>query len=326
MDVSVIVPCRGRAAVLLQTLESLNGQTLQGQRFEVIVVDDGADPPIADQVHSEASRLNLAILRQPNQGAARARNQGADQAQAPILLFLDADVLAGPQLLVEHLRCHRQHTHALVSGLRRPWEPARQTLFSRILDLDTNFTPGRRCTFQEAFSTNLSIAKADFFSLGGFDETFPPGSAYEDVDFAYRAVRQGLRLICCPEAIGYHNHSLDLRQACRRAQDYQRSAPLLFRKHPELRGQIAYLRDKEPISWRSDPLSLIARKAARRLLAWRPVLWTMERIVSLLERCWPQPALLRFLYWKVLGSYQLRGFHEGLRRYGPLALPQSPNL
>jgi len=47
-------------------------------------------------------------------------------------------------------------------------------------------------------------------------------------------------------------------------------------------------------------------------------------LTVLLERRWPSPRLLEFLYWKIIGSYQLMGLREGLRQYGQQRSGGSP--
>lgn len=315
--VSVIIPTFNRFAALLQTLEALEQQSLPATCFEAIVVDDGSDDATPTRLSEMTFPFPLSVLQQPNRGAATARNLGAAHASAPILLFLDADIIATPGLLEEHIRSHSMHEHALVAGRRVTWPAATSSHFSQLTDLEGSSSGVRRQTFQEAFSANLSIRAADFRALGGFDPDFP-ASGCEDIELAFRATQAGLQVIHNPAALGYHNHPQDLRQASRQAYAYQVSAALLMRKHPALRGQMVYLRDKEPIAWGHDAAGLVLRKVARRLLAVRPVLRAMEVAVVALERVWPAPGLLRFLYWKILGSYQLRGFRAGLRRYGPL--------
>ena len=44
----------------------------------------------------------------------------------------------------------------------------------------------------------------------------------------------------------------------------------------------------------------------------------MERLVHLLERVAPRPALLRPLYRWTISSYIYRGYRQGLRKYGPV--------
>ena len=67
-----------------------------------------APPMLFENLGKSAAPFTLTILEQSNQGAASARNRGAAAAGGEILLFLDDDMEAHPQLLVEHDRSHRE--------------------------------------------------------------------------------------------------------------------------------------------------------------------------------------------------------------------------
>ncbi len=87
--VTVVVPTRGRAAYLEVTLDSLQRQRTQATH-ELLVVDDGATdstPDVAERhgvrrvSHGERRSLNAA------------RNTGLREAGAPLIAFVDDDVL-----------------------------------------------------------------------------------------------------------------------------------------------------------------------------------------------------------------------------------------
>lgn len=315
--VSVIMPIYNRAGSLEKTLVSLIGQTLPSDRFEVIIVDDGSDDRPEELLESLQVPYDLRFKFQENRGAAAARNLGAAHAQGEILLFLDSDMIAEPELLAEHLKIHDERDRVLGVGRRKPWPEARCSPVTRILDLDSNVHEGDDSSvdvsFEEAFTANLSFKRTHFAQVGGFDEEF---RAYEDTDFAYRTTQLGFEVVFNPSAVAYHNHPMTLEQVCRSMRSYKSSSVLLLNKHPELRGTISDLEDKEPISLRRDPPRLLVRKTIRLLLAWRPVLAVLQVLVGVLETRQRLPGMLRFLYWKVLGSYQLIGFREGIQRYG----------
>jgi glycosyltransferase involved in cell wall biosynthesis len=105
MSLSVVIRSRDEADRLRLVLASL---TRQVGLAEVVVVDDGSRDH-TQSVVAEASRtLPLVALRH---GAARGRsaasNAGAAAASGDLLLFLDGDTLAGPELVQRHLAAHR---------------------------------------------------------------------------------------------------------------------------------------------------------------------------------------------------------------------------
>ncbi|MEU8551308.1 glycosyltransferase [Streptomyces roseoverticillatus] len=130
------MPSHGPAARLRATLSCLAGQGPGTPPFEVVVVDDnpgpaGDDPraaggspePVADSpgpagghpgpagggaatpaavARELARQLPVRVVRGPLRGRAAARNAGAAAARGARLVFLDDDVLVGPDFLAAH--------------------------------------------------------------------------------------------------------------------------------------------------------------------------------------------------------------------------------
>ena len=103
VELSVVIPTHRRPALLAACIESLARQRDLSDRFEVIVVLDGADQATEDVLASLATPFPLRVIVQEQSGAGSARNHGAAHARAPFLLFLDDDVVAAPSLVAAHL-------------------------------------------------------------------------------------------------------------------------------------------------------------------------------------------------------------------------------
>lgn len=114
MQITVIVRSRNEADRLRLTIASLAAQTVPA---EVIVVNDGSDDhtPV---VLAEASN-DLHLLRIDHKvamGRSAAANAGADRASGDVLLFLDGDTLAAPDLVATHLELHRAKPGIVARG------------------------------------------------------------------------------------------------------------------------------------------------------------------------------------------------------------------
>lgn len=84
--VSVVIPCYHQAQYLGEAIESVLAQTYP--HLEIVVVDDGS----GDNVGAIASRYpGVRCIREPNSGAAAARNAGIRNSKGDFLVFLDAD-------------------------------------------------------------------------------------------------------------------------------------------------------------------------------------------------------------------------------------------
>ena len=108
--VSIVIPAFQSARTIASTLESALAQTWP--KIEIIVVDDGSTDGLEQAVQPFADRVRL--VRQTNQGAPSARNNGAAKASGEFLLFLDADTVLEPSAIttmVVTLQTHPQATY-----------------------------------------------------------------------------------------------------------------------------------------------------------------------------------------------------------------------
>src|SRR5215813_8372071 len=111
VELSVVIPTYNRAESLRRCLLALGQQTQSAADFEVIVVVDGSSDGTCAMLERLSTPYQLVVIeQQPNQGAAVARNRGAERASGKYCLFLDDDIVAGPALIAEHLAGQRRST------------------------------------------------------------------------------------------------------------------------------------------------------------------------------------------------------------------------
>ncbi len=226
---SVIIPTYNRKRLLEPVLKSLMDQRYPADRYEVIVVDDGGSDGSDALVREMAldAKTALRYLRQEDKGyrPGTARNLGARHAKGDILLFLDGDVVAHPDLLLQHARFHARWPDRIilgyvcahtclntydVPGVIRAVEDKmlddlpllpelRDSTYSRCLD-DLDSYHSYWTTF---FSNNVSLAKWIFDEAGGFDDSFR-GWGIEDNELGYRLARAGYKFTVSRKAVGFH--------------------------------------------------------------------------------------------------------------------------
>ena len=230
LPVSVIVPCFEAPGALALTLAGLERQDYPRELFEVVIVDDGSEPPLKRPAPAplDTAPLTVRVVRQERRGfgLARARNAGARAAAHGILVFLDGDVIAESGLLAAHARRHHAVSDALTLGfcayvspagidagavrgrpgsLRalfagRPWDrPWLERHMARTGDL----TSGHDDLFRAVTGHNLGISRAFFEEVGGFDETFTRYGG-EDTEFGYRVQMRGGLLAPVRDAFAWH--------------------------------------------------------------------------------------------------------------------------
>ena len=114
MQVSVIIRSRNEADRLRLTLASLAAQTVPA---EVIVVNDGSDDHTpAVLVEASVDLQLLCVDHAVAMGRSAAANAGAAHASGDVLVFLDGDTLAAPDLVATHLALHRSRPGIVARG------------------------------------------------------------------------------------------------------------------------------------------------------------------------------------------------------------------
>ncbi|MGK5095223.1 glycosyltransferase family 2 protein [Deltaproteobacteria bacterium TL4] len=94
LALSIVIPVYNCAPLMVQCLRSLERQTSEKSKFEVIVVDDGSTDDTVNtlKIFATHSELNLKIISATHGGPASARNQGIAHARTEWIAFIDSDI------------------------------------------------------------------------------------------------------------------------------------------------------------------------------------------------------------------------------------------
>ncbi len=208
--VSVIVPAYNASRTVAATIDSALGQTVSD--LEVIVVDDGSNDDTADVVEAMADP-RLKLIRQPNGGAAAARNTGIRHARGTWVALLDSDDVWLPRKLERQLAALDANPDALAveSGAYFVNDQL-QVLQVRpcVQPKDPLLTFLRFQNLPNAASTWV-VARRMFERMGMFD---PSLAILEDWDISIKIARY-CNPICIPEPLSLYrvhegNRSRDL--------------------------------------------------------------------------------------------------------------------
>jgi GT2 family glycosyltransferase len=205
---SIIVPAWDRPGPLAACLRALLEQDYPEDAFEIIVVDDGSEVPLRENVAEARADSRVRWVRLPvNEGPASARNQGAMHARGRYLAFTDDDCIPAPDWLKNlHEALESAPGHAvggrLVDGCpENLWAAANQYILDAVYEYYN--TDQRRSRF---FATaNIAMAAGHFREAGGFDRRYRTS---EDRDFCARWMRAGFGLIYAPEAVVVHESAM----------------------------------------------------------------------------------------------------------------------
>ena len=117
MTVSVVIPAFEGQPMLDLTLASLRDQTYPTDLLEVIVVDDGSDPPV--QLPAVRPERTTLLRVREGWGKANAQRIGVAHSTGEILHLLDADMVVFPEHVAALARWQHTLPYAVTLGYKR---------------------------------------------------------------------------------------------------------------------------------------------------------------------------------------------------------------
>jgi cellulose synthase/poly-beta-1,6-N-acetylglucosamine synthase-like glycosyltransferase len=228
--ISIVVPTYARPAHLTRCLRSLVALDYPRDRFEVIIVDDGSEPPIDSEIKPFREQLTISCLRQNHLGVSQARNNGATAACGNFVAFTDDDCRVDPEWLKELALAFQQTPEKLVGGKILNGLP--DNIFSHASQLLITYLYSRfngdpdRSTF--ITSNNMAIPKREFLEMGGFDTTATLTA--EDRLFCHEWIMRGHQIRYVPTAIIHHENRSTLKDFWQQQFKYGKGA-YYFRKY-----------------------------------------------------------------------------------------------
>lgn len=228
MKISVIIPTYNCLENLEKSIQSLREQTLPKEDYEVIISDDGSQVDNKKIVEKYSKKMNIYYLWQKDDGfrPGSARNQGAKIANGNILLFLDSGVVVEKNTLKNHVKSHNKKKNKVVIGyvygymsdhLEKTWKmpishdfTVREIYDNSIEEAIKILKRNRHLDVREGryrkygekinnwpipfdifWTCHVSLEKAVFDQLGGFDESFNQWGG-EDFELGVRLFQEGV--------------------------------------------------------------------------------------------------------------------------------------
>jgi len=211
-DISVVIPTRNRSVLLQRTIDSL-ADVEGAEQLDVIVVDDGSDPPLAPRTDGFPGQLR--VERQSPGGLNAARTRGISLSSRRVVAFLDDDVrverdwasgvrdaFAADDLAVMAGR--------LIADPERPlpsWIHPRKLLYLSILDLGGE--PGELPAWATPVGANLAIRRDWLERVGGFRDGLDRDGASllsgGDTELVRRIADAGGQIRYWPAATVHHH-------------------------------------------------------------------------------------------------------------------------
>lgn len=201
---SVVIAAYNEEKVIAQTLGALLAGDYPGA-LELLVVDDGssdATATVVERLALENDRIRL--LRQPNQGKARALRRGLAAARHEFIVMLDADTQFQPDTLLQLLQPLADPAVGAVSGHARVGNRRSFIARCQCLEYICGFNLDRRAYHQLNCITVVPGAVSAFrrsaiAAAGGISTD----TLAEDTDLTLSLHRAGYRVAYVPAAVAW---------------------------------------------------------------------------------------------------------------------------
>jgi GT2 family glycosyltransferase len=316
--VSVLIPTHQRRAPLRAALESLAGQSVEPDSYEVVVATDACSDGTQAMIDALDVPYGLRRVEPQGRGRSAAVNAALAAARGEVAIVLDDDMRAVPEFVERHRAHHPPGSRRCVLGAV-PVElgpgstnAARYVKAKFDLHLSRLSDPAHLALPRSFYTGNASLRTEVLRQAGGFDESF---GIYgnEDVELSLRLRKVGVELGYDPEALAYQEYGKDLGGLQRDTLAKGRTTVLLARSHPEFFGDLR-LADPDDASrpW------LAVRAALLWLTRRLPSITTgVFALFSLLERAglWRFPLFYRpvldYAFWAGVDAALRESTDEG---------------
>jgi len=208
MKLSVIVPTRSRYPNLINTLTSLQNQSLERSEYEIIVSDDNSTDETQSVINQFKDKGNFRYVfnnyKPHSWNASVVRNLGALVASPDTLcyVFIDSDVVVPYLHLKTVLEDIQQNPNRVIIGsynfttqngdlVTYPNGEKGDVRSSTFREFSPEQTTSRISDGLACFGGNISIPKSIFWSVGGFSEDIHIG--LEDGDMGLKLWKKGVQ-------------------------------------------------------------------------------------------------------------------------------------
>jgi glycosyltransferase involved in cell wall biosynthesis len=213
MELNIVIATYNRESNLRVFLSELTRQVVpENLLWKVVVVDNNSNDAtrqVVEQFIAETPH-RFQYVFEPRQGKSIALNAGVLVSTGDVLVFTDDDCIPDPRWLATIAsEFAKDNVLDVLGGRVALYNQADRPVTIRDFP-DRTLIDSSDKLFLYLVGANMSVRRKVFELIGNFDPFLGPGSrlgaVMEDLDFLYRAFRQGLKMVYAPEVKVFHNH------------------------------------------------------------------------------------------------------------------------
>lgn len=236
--VTVLIVPGLRPASLGRLLESLVKQSFPSRDFEVIAALDRPHPEVERALASSSTPFTLRWFIQPPGAGWRLRNLATEKARTEVLVFLDEEAVAAPQLIERHFASHQLHGRIAALGELAFHADSPQRFPAGVADF---LRPGSKrssalaaeLTPEDLWGGNFSVRKSHLIEAGGWNESFDVRGGFDCVELGCRLAQRGVRFKFEAEALALRYCALSFAELLEQSRITGRDEAYYLALHPE---------------------------------------------------------------------------------------------
>jgi len=207
--ISIVIPIKNRGFILSNLIENL--LKLNYSNYEIVIVDDCS----TDNTKKILNNYKIkAILLEKSVGSATARNIGIKNAKNNIIALTDSDCIVSRNWLRDLVPFLKKYD--MVGGKVIYSDKKEMKLYP--LNLDTQKIIKKESPVNFLNTSNMIFKKDLWKETGGF-----LNYRIEDVEFSWRLLKKGFKLIYIPRGTVYHYNKRNTIQNIKKYMQYGKS-------------------------------------------------------------------------------------------------------
>ncbi len=272
-SVTALIATRQRCGPLTACLHALLSQPGLAQ---LIVVDDGSEDGTFEFLVALSQQDDRVVAeRIAHEGKAAALDVGLAHVRSDVVLLIDDDVVAGPDLVRGHAERHRGRSDLVVVGympcVRRAasaGDPFLTDVYAREYEAHcSRIEVQPELVLRNLWGGNVSLRQEHCKAVGFSGWNL----VHEDQDFGLRCLRRGLTGVFDRSLYAEHRHERDMAAFLRAARAQGVARPYLHSLHSDLIQPLSRTHAFEGLG----PLSSVLVRGLGRQSLYRPAEWLL---------------------------------------------------
>ncbi len=222
---TIIVPTFNRADEINELCVSLNNQTLEKDKFDVIIVDDGSTDNTEEIVSNfiNKTKLRINFIKQDHKGPGEARNLGMKNTKGEYVIFIDSDCIADKDWLNAYDRAIDKIKPAGFGGPDKVLSSFSAVQKAIDYSMTSFITTGgirghskKKLSKYYPRSFNMGVRKDIIEKIGGMGKL----RHGQDIEFSHRIIKTGEPVIKVADAVVYHKRRISIKKFFRQVYNW----------------------------------------------------------------------------------------------------------